>query len=224
MFESDYNLQFWSVLHFLPPVFVALCSSLRTFHVQVHKGPMSIISQLWSPAGQEGGKKRPLEEEHREWADKCVCCEITMHHKPINPARRDRKELGTVEIQKGGQRDDCKMLMENESAETLYEYRMENIKSRKQRVCQKAKVVKYRERWRAEKKNKCKPLRINSLISLWGRMKKRGFPPPILSASLWYLSSLLSHILISLASIHPIGRHSPRVPTAWTHRDNSTGH
>lgn len=35
-----------------------------------------------------------------------------------------------------------------------------------------------------ERKNKCKPPRINSLISLWGRMEKRGFPPPILSASL----------------------------------------
>lgn len=34
------------------------------------------------------------------------------------------------------------------------------------------------------RKNKCKPLRINSLISLRGRMEKRGFPPPILSASL----------------------------------------
>lgn len=32
--------------------------------------------------------------------------------------------------------------------------------------------------------------------------KKEDFHLPILSASLWYLSSLLSHILISLASIH----------------------
>lgn len=91
------------------------------------------------------------------------------------------------------------------------------IKIGKQRPCQKAKVVKYRARWRGRgKKNKCKPLRINSLISLWGRMKKRGFPPPILSALLWYLSSLLSHILISLASIHPVGTHSPRVRAEGT--------
>lgn len=46
--------------------------------------------------------------------------------------------------------------------------------------------------------------------------KKEDFHLPILSASLWYLSSLLSHILISLASIHPIGTHSPGVPTVWT--------
>lgn len=47
------------------------------------------------------------------------------------------------------------------------------IKIRKQRACQKAKVVKYRKRWRGRKKNKCKPLRINSLISLCGRIKKK---------------------------------------------------
>lgn len=30
-----------------------------------------------------------------------------------------------------------------------------------------------KEMEREEKKNKCKPLRINSLISLWGRIKKK---------------------------------------------------
>lgn len=51
-----------------------------------------------------------------------------MHHKPINPARRDGEELGTVEIQKG-QRKDSKIVMVNESIETVYEYKMEILRS-----------------------------------------------------------------------------------------------
>lgn len=51
-----------------------------------------------------------------------------MHNKPINPARRDGEELGTVQIQKG-QRGDCQMLMVNDSPETLSEYKIEILRS-----------------------------------------------------------------------------------------------
>lgn len=52
-----------------------------------------------------------------------------MPHKPINPARRDGEELGTVQIQKEGQRGDCKMLMVNDSTEILSEYKIEILRS-----------------------------------------------------------------------------------------------
>ena len=60
-----------------------------------------------------------------------------------------------------------------------------------------------------ERKNKCKPLRINCLISLWGRMEKKRISTSYpLSSPLISLSLFLSHILIYLVSIHHVGKDS----------------
>lgn len=72
------------------------------------------------------------------------------------------------------------------------------------RECQKAKIQKSRDI--QQKTNKCKPLRINSLIPLWGRMEKEDFH--LLSSQCSFdisLSLSVSHILISLVSIHLAG-------------------
>lgn len=85
---------------------------------------VNVNNQLWHPAGKEAEnqvhKKKKTKTEQIN-----VCSEITMNNKPINPARRDgegkREELGTVQIQKEGRRGDCKMLIVNDSTETLSE-------------------------------------------------------------------------------------------------------
>lgn len=88
-------------------------------------------------------------------------------------------ELGTDGIQKekdteGGVQ---KWIMLNSRMRAQRENEMETQRSGGSREnVRRHKIVKSRliERERG-KKNKCKPLRINSLISLWGRMKKEDF-------------------------------------------------
>lgn len=142
---------------------------------------VNINNLLWHPAGEEAENQK-----HKRKTTKTeqinVCSEITMNHKPIKPAWRDgQREEGRIGDSSNSQRRTERRL---KIANSEWQHRNTfwikdwNIKIGKQRACQKAKVVKYRKRWRGREKNKCKPLRINSLISLWGRIKKkRGFPP-----------------------------------------------
>lgn len=83
--------------------------------------------KLWPLAGQ-GGEKQDYEKKTKNEQIN-VCSKITMHHKPINLARRDGRELGMVEIPKEGHRGNCKMLMVNDRTETLCEYKIEMLRS-----------------------------------------------------------------------------------------------
>lgn len=127
-----------------------------------------------------------------------------MHHKPINPARRDGGgdrgkdgELGTEGIQKEkdieGEMDNGKQ--RNESRKTQRESEMEG---KDQEGAERKSEVKGSEIQRdRERKNKCKPPRINSLISLWERMKKKRISTSYpLSLALISLSLSLSFCLI----------------------------
>ena len=140
-----------------------------------------------------------------------------MHHKPINPLRgrekdgesADRGEFNKGTDMKGRRNKGCRL----KAVKTKRVERDGNVKIRREQgECQKAENLKCRQIQREKKTNVSS--RGLTLSFLYGeeREKKRGFPPPILSASPWYLSLslslFLSHILISLVSIHRVGTDS----------------
>lgn len=136
---------------------------------------VNINNLLWHPAGEEA-ENQECKRKKTKTEQINVCSEITMNHKPIKPAWRDgRREEGRIGDSSNSKRTERRLKIANSEWQHRNTFWIKdwNIKIRKQRVCQKAKVVKYQKRWRGREKNKCKPLRIKSLISLWGRIKKK---------------------------------------------------
>lgn len=116
------------------------------------------------------------------------------------------------------------LLTETELRTTSREWDWGKVKIRReQRKCQEAEIQKYREIEREKKKNKCKPPRINSLISLWGRMEKKEDFHLLSSQAPFDISLFLSHILISLVSIHHAGT-LVELAKALAHMANLAGH
>lgn len=187
------------------------------------KYPISIIRQLRALLSNKEWKKRESERERKgkedkEWADKCVCAEITMHHKPINPLRgrgrdgepADGGESNKGTDMKGSRKKGCRL-----RAGKQRELRGKgNVRIRREQgECQKAENLKYRQIQREKKTNVSS--RGLTLSFLYGeeREKKEDFhllssqPPLDISLSL-SLSLSLSHILISLVCIHRVGTDS----------------
>lgn len=78
---------------------------------------------------------------------------------------------------------------------------------------------------RERKKNKCKPLRINSLISLWGRMEKKRISTSYpLSLPLISLSLSLSVSYSNIFSLYSsCWNRLAELAKAWTHMANLGG-
>lgn len=147
-----------------------------------------------------------------------------MHHKPINPARRDGGERqggrgkdgesGTEGIQQEtdmeGRKMRCKygwwLTAEWEQKNTKREWEGGNAKIRReQRECQKAEIVKYREIER--EKTNVSPWGL-TLSFLYGEEWKKEDFHLLSSQPPFDISLFLSHILISFVSIHRVGTDS----------------
>lgn len=146
-----------------------------------------------------------------------------MHHKTIKPARRDGGERKRWRIRNGGnstreghggEKEEMQIWLtaerwlteEWEQKNTKREWEGGNVKIRREhRECQKAEIVKYREIER--EKTNVSPWGL-TLSFLYGEERKKEDFHLQSSQPRFDISLFLSHILISLVSIHRVGTDS----------------
>lgn len=175
-----------SLLLFRPPLAPYWSHSSVLLHTGIKcKYHVSVITLLRSLLRKKTGED-----------SECVCGKITMHHKPINLAGKSqgqREETGRRKRRDGRRAKRGEWRYANMDDGWLTAER-EGRKSKDQEGTERMSEgtdTEMQTDW--ERKHKCKPPGINSLIALWGRMEKRGFPPsyplslPLISLSFCFI-------------------------------------